>query len=341
MRSRWCAASIALVHATTIATMIAPARADDADKATARELAKSGIAAANEGDCASAIERLERAEALYHAPTHLQYLARCYEKVGRLVAAVEAWRKIEAEDAAANASPAFVAARAEAEKLRPALEARLSHLRISTDRRYDDLELRIDGGSVASSVLDVDRVIDPGLHRVRATTRSGLVAELEVTLAEHETRAITLTLVGKPSEPAAVGGAAPAAPSASVRGDAAGAEHHDREPQTRTIWPAIGWGALGVGAATFATGVGFGVASKAAYDDVASACTPHAPCSKASTASNGAQLQTTANTLMIAGAAVGLVGVGLVLFAPSGHRTVALEIGGGPNAARCALAGSF
>ena len=52
-----------------------------ADKATARQLASEGIELYQKGSYAEALDKLERAEALFDAPVHLLYIARTQAKL--------------------------------------------------------------------------------------------------------------------------------------------------------------------------------------------------------------------------------------------------------------------
>src|SRR5258708_39978614 len=70
---------------------VTPARAagDDpspADVNAARELGKEGMKLADQGKCEQAIEKLSRAEKLFHAPTILARLGECPLKTAKLVA---------------------------------------------------------------------------------------------------------------------------------------------------------------------------------------------------------------------------------------------------------------
>src|SRR5690606_8120785 len=81
------------------------------DKAAARTLGTEGIKLANAGDCESAIDKLARAEALYHAPTILGRLGECQVALGKLVEGTENLNRVIREPLPANAPVAFKQAR--------------------------------------------------------------------------------------------------------------------------------------------------------------------------------------------------------------------------------------
>src|SRR3954462_1213119 len=83
---------IALCMVSTLTTsLIAPAilaqeQPQAENVAAARSLGMQGIKLADSGDCKAAIEKLSRAEALYHAPSILGRLGECQVEVGQIVA---------------------------------------------------------------------------------------------------------------------------------------------------------------------------------------------------------------------------------------------------------------
>src|SRR5690606_6492137 len=77
------------------------------NKAAARALGVEGIKLANAGNCEAAIEKLSRAEALYHAPTILGRLGECQVALGKLVEGTENLNRVVREQLAPNAPAAF------------------------------------------------------------------------------------------------------------------------------------------------------------------------------------------------------------------------------------------
>jgi len=341
---------IALVLAVALATApFASALAGPAeDKATARELAKEGIAAEKKGDCNVAIDRLERAESLFHAPPHLQYLARCYVKVGRLVDAAETWRKLTLEPLAPNAPPAFKDAVAEASAELPKVEPRLARLTVKTTQSYDGLVVEVDGKKWPTAALDVPRVIDPGKHTVRARATGFKTSEAKVEVGEGKSDSVTLTL-----EPGTDPGPAPSAsvtPTATATTTAtavptttATASRPGKNPTFLTI----GWIATGIGLVAIGGGVFTGVSGNGKYDELKRDCPVASSCSLPDLEqkkSDIRRLETATNLLLIGGGALVLTGISLVIFAPSKKSdTSAISLQFAPTASggHVALTGSF
>src|SRR5688572_21340468 len=79
-------------------TQTAWAGDDDASStAAARIIGTEGLRLAEAGNCKDAIEKLERAEKLHHAPTTLTKLGECQIQIGRIVAGLESLRRVVRE----------------------------------------------------------------------------------------------------------------------------------------------------------------------------------------------------------------------------------------------------
>jgi hypothetical protein len=314
------------------------------DKATARDLAKEGIAAEQEGDCKKAIDRLERAEALYHAPPHVQHLARCYAKTGRLVDATEAWRKLTLETLPPNSPPAFKEAVTEAQAELPKLEPRLARLTIKTDKSYPELAIDVDGKVWPTAVIGVARVIDPGKHQVSAHATGFAKSEQEIELGEGKSDELTLTLTPETVKPvpstsasAAPSTSASAPPSSSAPPVSSGAP-----------WKTVGLVTAGVGVVAVIGGVVTGVLGKSKANQLETDCGGHRDkCALPDLESRKSSLrtyQTTTNVLLIGGGVLAAAGIGIFLLAPSpksSGSSVSLQFAPGPQGGHVALTGSF
>lgn len=336
---------VAMLVAITLATApFAQALAGPAeDKATARELAKEGIAAEGKGDCATAIDRLERAESLFHAPPHLQYLARCYTKVGRLVDATETWRKLTLEPLTAAAPQAFKDAVVEAQTELPKLEPRLARLTVHTATKYEGLSVEIDGKTWPTAALDVPRVMDPGKHVLRAKATGFKTNEQSIALAEGTSDSVTITLeAGADPGPSA---SASVAPSASV--SAAPTTSSSGTKPTMGTFQVIGLITAGVGVLALAGGAFTGLSSNSKYTKLTQDCPVRSACSVSDLEQRKDSirtLETTTNILLIGGGILVAAGLTMTFLAPSGKhdgRTVALSVVPFSSGGHVALTGSF
>src|SRR5687768_10320598 len=91
-------------------TVSEPAHAQDQQAenvAAARSLGIQGVQLADAGKCPEAIEKLSRAESLYHAPTILGRLGECQVSIGQIVLGTENLNRVVREQLPSNAPKAF------------------------------------------------------------------------------------------------------------------------------------------------------------------------------------------------------------------------------------------
>lgn len=318
------------------------------DKATARDLAKEGIAAEQKGDCATAIDRLERAESLFHAPPHLQFLARCYTKVGRLVDATETWRKLTLEPLPGNAPPAFKEAIVEANAELPKLEPRLARLTLKSSQKYDGFAVEVDGKVWPNAALDVARVIDPGKHVVRARATGYKTREESVELSEGKSEVITMTLEagGDPAGVAPLASTSASATTAPTSTAAPTASPTTDRPRSSGL-KTVGYVATGVGLAALIGGAVTGLMATSKFNKLESDCPDRKNCAISDLDQRTKSVQTlstTTNILLIGGGVLAAVGLTVVLLAPSGRSgspAVSLQFSPGPAGGHVSVAGSF
>ncbi len=168
----------------------------EADVALARQLATEGIKLWQGKKFAPALDKLQRAEALYDAPIHVVYIARCQVELGRLVEASEAYRKLARVQLAPNAPQAFKDAVEAAEPELEKLEPKIPSLRIDVEPKgVNGLDVRIDGQAVSAAVIGLERPTNPGSHTVRVAAPGYEAAEKSVALEVGGKQAVQLTLV--------------------------------------------------------------------------------------------------------------------------------------------------
>jgi hypothetical protein len=343
------------------------AHAGDAeDKATARDLAKQGIAAEQAGDCATAIDRLERAEALFHAPIHLQHLARCYVKVGRLVEATEAYRKITMEKLQPNAPAVFKEAMDEANAEIPKLEPRLAHLTITPKEKYPDLAVTIDGKPYPSAALGISRVADPGKHVIHGAATGYAATDVPIDLPEGGTSKIDLELKADGSGGVVTSGGGNGGNGSGSNGGNGngggnggngngngggnGGDGSMNDTGKPFPWKPIGIGTMAVGGVAVGIGVVTGLMAKSKFNSLQSDC-PGKQCPSgydlSSKQSSIKSLTTTTNILLVGGGVLVVVGVAEVLLSPGGKPknpespAVSFDFSPVPGGGHVSVAGSF
>jgi hypothetical protein len=278
--------------------------ATDADKANARAVGSAGVGLAVAGKCTEAIPKLTAAEKLYHAPTTAEPLGVCLIKVGRVIAGTELLNRLARETLPPNAPPAFVAAQQRAAKDYDEGVKKVARLRIHITGAPAAVQVQVDGENVDSSLLNNDRLTDPGTHSVTATAVGFTRAEAQVTLKDADAQDVALSLVADPNyQPA------PLPPKPAPAGPPA-LEPQPPTPANRL--PAyVAFGVSGVG---LVVGSVFGVLALSSKSSLDGACTSAKIC-PASSQSNINSLHTDSivSTIGLGAMLVG-AGVGAYLF---------------------------
>ena len=182
------------------------ASADDAaDVAAARQFGSEGVTLADEGKCKEAIEKLDRAEKLRHAPTTAGRLGECEIEVGRIVSGTERLQRLLREPAVPNPPPAFVTALQRAQQVLDKALPRIAVLHVAVAAPAGTkIALSVDGEKVSDVFIDADRPTDPGLHTVQASSPGFYPVATKVALKDSETKRIELKLEPDPSYKVAV-----------------------------------------------------------------------------------------------------------------------------------------
>jgi hypothetical protein len=323
VRASLVASVFSLGIVASLALASGDALADDptaADIASARKIGFEGIQLAEKGNCVAAIDKLARAEKLFHAPTTLGRLGECQVLTGKIVEGTENLGRVAREELAANAPAAFVTARARARKQLAAATPKLAHAKIIVKAPPDaTVAVTVDSAPVNAANLGEDRVLDPGPHVVEATAPGYFKAHAEINLQEGGSEQVTLKLIVDPEAARAARVAAattPPSPSTSPStstppSSTPGAD--TRSPAAEASGPnrTLAYVVLGVGVVGLGVGTVFGLNAMSKKNDLSNAC-PNKSC-RASEQSNidSAKSAGTISTIAfgVGGAAVILGGV--------------------------------
>ncbi|MBL8602083.1 MAG: PEGA domain-containing protein [Myxococcales bacterium] len=283
----------------------------DADRAAARQAALDGINAFNRQDYTTALERLQRAESIFHAPVHLRYSALSLERSNRPREALEVWRRLSQETLDASAPPVFREAVEEARRALPRLEATLGRLTIDLPNASADTSVTLDGEAIALADLAAVRIVAPGEHRVLVRRAGYRDFERTVTLAAGATERVSVSL-----EPNAVQ-VEPPPPAEPVF------ETRMVRSPLRTVGLIVG----GVGVASLIGGAVAGVMASGEFSDLEAAC-PNRQCTSASDLARRDSVDTLAgaSTALLIGGGV-LTAAGAVLFVVGRPRAERVQVG--------------
>ena len=315
------ASSLAISGAASAQTT----RASDADRATARALAREGFEAQKREQYGLAADRFERAEALVHAPTLLLGLARAQVGLGKLVEANETYRRILREPLAASAPAPFAAAVKTAAHEDTDVAARLAWVTLVV-QGPTTAEVVLDDVEVPAAALGVRLACNPGAHKLKATAGEFFPSEQSFAISEGGEQTITVVLRPHPEPP----------PAAPVPVPVVEAPPPPPE-RTTPLQTKLGIGALGVGAAGLIVGGVTGILVLNRRASLRDAC-PDGHCSPAyagelDTYRTLANVTTVATIVGAAGAATGVV---LLLTSP---RSTAVHVYAG--AFDAGIAGRF
>lgn len=297
---------MSLIHGVVVAAFagalaIAPsahADASGADLLLARQLANEGIELSQKGDCEGALTKLQRAEAIHHAPTILMHIGECQTRLGRLVDALSSLDRVARENLGPTPPRAFVAAQQRAATLVEELKPKLGILRVDVTGPRAGAKFRIDDGELNEAALGLERPIDPGAHVIEATTADGQRVRREVKTRGGATEVVSLTL------PAALQSGP--APVAQLQAE----PRETGSPGLRTL----GWGLTAGGAATLVASVVFAGVTLSTKSELDGACE-----NKACPASARDDYDSARTTATVAGIALG---VGVVAVAAGAYLLV-------------------
>ncbi len=202
-----------VIGALLVSSMLlaAPAGAqpvDDQLRATARALADEGMAFYEKKQYADALDRFDRAAAIIQAPTITLHAARSLDKLGRLIEAAERYRACANAPLDDKAPDAFRAAQEAARSELDALKPRIPSIEIAVQGPgAAEAAVTLDGKPVPKALIGVKSLVNPGDHKIGATTETHADLQ-EITVVEKQAARVVLELVpksdsntGQPIEP--------------------------------------------------------------------------------------------------------------------------------------------
>ncbi len=292
-----------LFLAVTTWTVAASAEGSAENKAAARELGIQGIQLAQQDDCAAAIPLLERAETLFHAPTILGTLGECQVRVGRVVEGTENLNRVAREQLADNAPPAFVRAQERAREVLAEALPKIARLTIViAPEGTPGLEVTVSGAPVSNALIGAARPTDPGEREVVASAPGYITAKQTVLLTEGANETVELTLAVDPHARLTSDGV-----SSSVD-----PVRHSGGTSTQRI---LGYTGVGLGGALLIAGGVTGLMAWGKEKSLEENCPDKNRCDEAyaDDLESGESLATMSTVFSIAGAAIGVGGVVLIL----------------------------
>jgi hypothetical protein len=300
-----------------------------AERESARRLMDDGKHRTKAGDLAGALEAYQKAHDLMHVPSTGIALARTQVDLGHLVEARDVALEVTRMAKEPGEPPVFEHARKAARELEASLKPRIPLLTINV-KGGPVTAVTVDGAEVSPSLVGSPIAVNPGKRSVTVKNADGVEARGEVTLAEKETKELSLVLAApKGDEPTKVV-TGPVAPPPRPVEDEGG---HRTPLANALVYGGFGVAVLGlgVGGAT-----GFLASSKAS--DVKAQCENNICDPAAKSDLDSAKSMATISTIGFAVGGAGLVAGAIGLFLPKDHTTTtAVWVGPGS----VGLAGAF
>ena len=289
--------------AASISLPASVARADEAtaaDTIVARQLGLEGVKLANAGEWQAALEKLDRAEQLHHAPTILARKGECLLRLGRFVEAASVLDRVVHESLGPQPPHAFVVAQDRARELLAETATHLGTVRVDLAADLAGLATVMIDEENASRDVGLNRPVAVGHHVVRVSADAYEPFTAELNVRPNETIAVSVALKRRAES-------APA-PIAESRADVSAAP---KPLAKRTVLP---WIVLGSGAAATGAGVVFTLLASSAKSTLDSQCT-NKVCAPASHSDyDNARTDATVATVAYSVAAALLITGGVLLF---------------------------
>jgi hypothetical protein len=189
------------------------AQVSDSQRAGARDLFKAGDQLQRAGQFADALDKFQRAQQVFAAPTNVLRIAECDAALGRLVESAEAYREVLRTPLPAGAPPAFQAAVDQAKGELAQVEPRVPRLTVQVQPSgVQSPQMQIDGQSISAALIGEPMPLDPGIHKLAVIAPGYASTEQTVDLNERDAKTVTVALNAIPG----VTYGPAAAPSASA-----------------------------------------------------------------------------------------------------------------------------
>ncbi len=197
MRARSLVVCLTLVASAAAFPRAARAQqVSDSDRAAARDLYFEGVRFQDSGKFADGLDRFDRAQRIFSAPTHLLHIAECQAALGRLVESAESYRALIRTPLPQGSPQAFQLAQQQAAAELPQVEPRIPQVKIDVSpANAANLQVQVDGLTMNPALVGVSRPIDPGPHKLVVFAPGYGKQEQTFSLKERENKLVPVVLV--------------------------------------------------------------------------------------------------------------------------------------------------
>ncbi len=281
------------------ATHVAGAKPTRGDRQAALKLGGEALDLYAAADYLAALEKFSKADAIVPAPTLKLHIARCLDKLDRLLEAAEKYREVIATELKADSPAVYRAAR---KKAVPELATVLDEtptVRVTVKGRdAAKAALKMDGEPVDIARVGEKMSLDPGHYRFDAIVdERSATREIDLDRSQHERVVLYMPAGPEPNDAPNPGG----------------------EDDGALAWQIAGWASLVVGAAGLTLGTVTGVMVLSQEGDLLMRC-PNRQCpTSVHEDAKSFDTKRIASTVGFVVGGVGVAaGVSLLLLAPGG-----------------------
>jgi len=327
-RSHWLRRRLSMALWLAAMGLLAPHVAHAGDKEEARHLALKGIELYQQGQHQDALNALLVAEANFHAPPHMLYIARARRELGRAGEAYDEYVTLAQETLPPGSPQPFLDAQRTARKELAELEPHVRGIRVElSGAGQSSAVISVDGRRIARERLEYALPLPTGEHVVRARSPEG-----------NTEQTITLGPAGPPLVVKLQVGDAPSS-SPPVGATASGEQTPDAVPPSDGgPLDVLGVTALVLGGASVAVGAVTGALTLSRASDIKATCQDDGTCPKEQeTEADSAKILGTVSTVtFIAGGALVAIGFTMLLIDSSAGdtdsaRTATIKLRAGPS----------
>lgn len=286
-----------------------------AERETARSLLDRGQDKQGRGDLDGAIEDYRAAHAIMGVPSTAAFLAEAQLLRGRLIDALDTASSVERMPVVPGEPPQFTDARLRARRIAEDALRRTPTLHLTVLGPAADADLRVaaNGAAVRKEAISSLR-LDPGRYRIDVAAQGFAPQQITVELPEGVAVPAVIQLIPDPDAP-------PLPPLADRPLD-------ERGGSGSSLWPIVGFSALGVGGVLIGVGAVTGIMSASRTGDLEPQCQGGCPPDLAGELDSARSLATASTITWIAGAAVAAAGITILAVDATrgGEPAVALRL---------------
>ena len=181
---------------------IASGQVSDEDRQAARAAANGGLQAFEAGEYQEAIEQFERANQSVRAITHNLYIARAHAKLGNLLKAWELYLEIARVALETGAPTPFVQARRDARKELRELDARIPRITIqASGAEWEIVQVTMNNTPLPDSKIGVEMRVNPGVYTIHGKSDLSKPKTVTITIAEGQREVVVLDLTDEGEKP--------------------------------------------------------------------------------------------------------------------------------------------